>query len=215
MAMDYKQLRLIEIYKKLYQYRDMLRGGPSLTLDVSAMDEDKQAESFRKMNSELTLTISYLLGLKEDQMSVQTMLDSLLKHYKNDDFWRRVILDYIEVQQEKDEEDIAIEKREVKKKGKSLQEKIRAFQKQRKELIKRFSAEIENEKFPVNAQRLFKNYLHMADLDAEKAWDTLIVNPAFFSPIVVEDKEGNRILSVDDAKKVNKKMGSFIKKMKA
>ena len=55
----------------------------------------------------------------------------------------------------------------------------------------------------------------MADLDAEKAWDTLISNPAFFSPIVVEDKEGNRILSVDDAKKINKKMGSFIKKMKA
>lgn len=213
--MDYKQQRLIDVYKKLYQYRDMLRGGPALTLDVGAMSEDKQAESFRKINSELTTTVSYLLDLKEEQMNVQNMLDSLLKHYKSDDFWRRLLLDYIEVQQQKDEEEIEIEKQEIKKKGKTLQEKIQAFQKQRKNLIKRFSAGIENEKFPVNAERLFKNYLHMADLDAEKAWDTLISNPAFFSPIVVEDKEGNRILSVDDAKKINKKMGSFIKKMKA
>ena len=55
----------------------------------------------------------------------------------------------------------------------------------------------------------------MADLDSDKAWNTLIANPAFFSPIIVEDNEGKRILSVDDAKKINKKMGSFIKKMKA
>ena len=213
--MDYKQQRLTDIYKKLYQYRDMLRGGPDLTLDLSSMDENKLAESSRKINSELALVVSYLLDLKEDQMNVENMLDSLLTHYKSDDFWRRVLLDYIEVQQQKDEEDVAIEKMEVKKKGKTLQEKIRAFQKQRKDLIKRFSAGIEGENFPVNAERLFKNYLHMADLDAQKAWDTLIANPAFFSPIIVEDKDGKRILSIDDAKKINKKMGSFIKKMKA
>ena len=213
--MDYKQQRLVDIYKKLYQYRDMLRGGPTLTLDAGAMNENKLEESFRKMNSELALVVSYLLDLKEDQMSVTNMLDSLLKHYKNDDFWRRVLLDYIEVQQQKDEEELQIEKKEIRKKGKTLQEKIRAFQKQRKDLIKRFSAEIENEKFPVNAQKLFKNYLHMADIDSDKAWNTLIANPAFFSPIIVEDNEGKRILSVDDAKKINKKMGSFIKKMKA
>ena len=55
----------------------------------------------------------------------------------------------------------------------------------------------------------------MADLDAKKAWDVLIENPAFFSPIIVEDENGKRILSIADAKDINKKIGAFAKKIKA
>ena len=212
---NYNQERLLEIYKKLYQYRDMLKNGPTLSFDVNAMDEGSVAGSFDAINAQLSQAISYLLGLQGKTLTVEAMLDSLIKHYTEDDFWRRLLLDYIEICQEADEAEVAQKKKEVAEHGKDLYEKIRAYQQQRKELIRRFSGEIEPQKFPINAERLFKNYLRMADLDPKKAWDVLITNPAFFSPIVVEDKDGNRILSVSDAKDINKKIGAFIKKMKA
>ena len=215
MAIDYKQQRLVDIYKKLYQYRDMLKNGPTLTFDIDTMSEEEVESSYHQINGQLTECVSYLLGMQGQALSVEGMLDSLIKHYTEDDFWRRLLLDYIEVRQEEDEEDVAKQKQEVKEQGTALYEKIRAYQKQRKDLIRRFSSEIEPQKFPINAERMFKNYLRMADLDQKKAWDVLISNPAFFSPIIVEDKDGNRILSVSDAKDINKKIGAFIKKMKA
>ncbi|MBP5534801.1 MAG: hypothetical protein J6Y03_04775 [Alphaproteobacteria bacterium] len=215
MAIDYKQQRLLDIYKKLYQYKDMLKGGANLTFDIDSMDSNTVETSFEQINSQLTASISYLLGLSGDKLSVKTMMDSLLKHYTKDDFWRKLLLDYIEIKQEEDEAELEIKREKIQKEGLSLNEKIREFQKQRKDLIRRFSEKIEPEKFPIDVQRMFKNYLHMADLDAEKAWDALITNPAFFSPIIVEDENGNRILSVESAKEINKKIGAFIKKMKA
>ena len=215
MAIDYKQQRLLDIYKKLYQYKDMLKGGANLTFDIDSMDSNTVETSFEQINSQLTASISYLLGLSSDKLSVKTMMDSLLKHYTKDDFWRKLLLDYIEIKQEEDEAELEIKREEIQKEGLSLNEKIREFQKQRKDLIRRFSEKIEPEKFPIDVQKMFKNYLHMADLDAEKAWDALITNPAFFSPIIVEDENGNRILSVESAKEINKKIGAFIKKMKA
>ena len=215
MAMDDKQQGLIGIYKKIYQYRDMLKGGPNLTFDTDSMDANAIEESFEQIDAQLKLVIGYLLGLSSEKLSVESMLNSLSEHYKKDDFWRRLLLDYIEIQQQKDEEEVEAQKVQLKSKGSSLFEKIREFQRQRRDLIRRFVAKMEPEKFPINAEKMFKNYLHMADLDAEKAWDALITNPAFFSPIIVEDANGNRIISVENAKAVNKKIGSFLKKIKA
>ena len=213
--MDDKQQGLIGIYKKIYQYRDMLKGGPNLTFDTDSMDANAIEESFEQIDAQLKLVIGYLLGLSSEKLSVESMLNSLSEHYKKDDFWRRLLLDYIEIQQQKDEEEVEAQKVQLKSKGSSLFEKIREFQRQRRDLIRRFVAKMEPEKFPINAEKMFKNYLHMADLDAEKAWDALITNPAFFSPIIVEDANGNRIVSVENAKAVNKKIGSFLKKIKA
>lgn len=215
MAMDDKQQGLLDIYKKLYQYRDMLKGGPTLTFDTASMEPDAIEESFEQIDLQLATAISYLLGLGGKTLTVELMLASLNAHYKKDDFWRRLLLDYIEIQQQKDEESIEIQKQQVHQKGSTLLEKIREFQRKRKDLIRRFSAKLEPEKFPINAERMFKNYLHMADLDAQKAWDALITNPAFFSPIIVEDANGNRVISIENAKDINKKIGAFIKKTKA
>ena len=215
MATDYKQQRLLDIYKKLYQYKDMLKGGPNLTFDLNSMDSNLIETSLEQINAQLSQTISYLLGLKGKELTVHEMLDSLLVHYKNDDFWRRLLMDYIEIKQEEDEAAVEEQRTEIQKKATSLHERIREFQKQRKEIIRHFSEKIAPEKFPINAEKMFKNYLHMADLDADKAWEALVTNPAFFSPIIVEDENGNRILSVEGAKEMNKKIGNFIKKMKA
>lgn len=215
MELNDRQQRLINIYKQLYQYRDMLKGSPALTFDVDAMTGDSIADSFDAIKTQIVPVIAYLLGLRGTELPVATMIDQLNRHYKKDDFWRNLLLNYIELCQEEDEEKLAEQQQQIQSQGLSLYEKLRNFQRRRKEIIDSFASKMAPENFPVNAERLFRNYLNMADLDAQKAWDVLIENPAFFSPIIVEDENGKRILSIADAKDINKKIGAFVKKIKA
>ncbi len=215
MELNDRQQRLINIYKQLYQYRDMLKGSPALTFDVDAMTGDSIANSFDAIKTQIVPVIAYLLGLRGTDLPVATMIDQLNRHYKKDDFWRNLLLNYIELCQEEDEEKLAEQQQQIQSQGLSLYEKLRNFQRRRKEIIDSFASKMAPENFPVNAERLFRNYLNMADLDAQKAWGVLIENPAFFSPIIVEDENGKRILSIADAKDINKKIGAFVKKIKA
>lgn len=215
MELNDRQQRLINIYKQLYQYRDMLKGSPALTFDVDAMTGDSIANSFDAIKTQIVPVIAYLLGLRGTDLPVATMIDQLNRHYKKDDFWRNLLLNYIELCQEEDEEKLAEQQQQIQSQGLSLYEKLRNFQRRRKEIIDSFASKMAPENFPVNAERLFRNYLNMADLDAQKAWNVLIENPAFFSPIIVEDENGKRILSIADAKDINKKIGAFVKKIKA
>lgn len=215
MELNDRQQRLINIYKQLYQYRDMLKGSPALTFDVATMTSDSIANSFDAIKTQIVPVIAYLLGLRGTELPVATMIDQLNRHYKKDDFWRNLLLNYIELCQEEDEEKLAEQQQQIQSQGLSLYEKLRNFQRRRKEIIDSFASKMAPENFPVNAERLFRNYLNMADLDAQKAWNVLIENPAFFSPIIVEDENGKRILSIADAKDINKKIGAFVKKIKA
>lgn len=215
MELNDRQQRLINIYKQLYQYRDMLKGSPALTFDVATMTSDSIANSFDAIKTQIVPVIAYLLGLRGTDLPVATMIDQLNRHYKKDDFWRNLLLNYIELCQEEDEEKLAEQQQQIQSQGLSLYEKLRNFQRRRKEIIDSFASKMAPENFPVNAERLFRNYLNMADLDAQKAWEVLIENPAFFSPIIVEDENGKRILSIADAKDINKKIGAFVKKIKA
>lgn len=215
MELNDRQQRLINIYKQLYQYRDMLKGSPALTFDVATMTSDSIANSFDAIKTQIVPVIAYLLGLRGTDLPVATMIDQLNRHYKKDDFWRNLLLNYIELCQEEDEEKLAEQQQQIQSQGLSLYEKLRNFQRRRKEIIDSFASKMAPENFPVNAERLFRNYLNMADLDAQKAWNVLIENPAFFSPIIVEDENGKRILSIADAKDINKKIGAFVKKIKA
>ncbi len=210
-----KANRLVAIYKQIYQYRELLKNSPPLTFDLDTMDEQQVTDSFSSINEQLEAIIAYLLGFRAGTLSVDVMIDALNKHYKKDDFWRALLLDYIEIRQEIDEEDLESQKKEIQNSGVSLYEKLRDFQRRRREIIDSFSAKMVPQKFPVDCPKLFKNYLNMADLDAKQAWEVLTNNPAFFSSLIVEDENGKRVISIAQAKEINKKMGDFIKKLKA
>ena len=117
------------------------------------------------------------------------MIDALNQHYKQDDFWRLTLLDYIDVFQEQAEDALEEKKRAAVEEGNAIYKKILEYQRQRKEIIKTFADKLATQKFPINGERLFRNYLNMADIDAQQAWDVLITNPAAFSPIMVENEK--------------------------
>ena len=215
MELNNLQLRLIGIYKQLYQYKHLLKGAPVLSLDLNNVPDSNLENVYVQVDMELQAVTAYLMGLRGKSLPVMTMIEAVNKHYQKDDFWRALLLDYIDIRQTEEEEKIETEKKAMQQDGLSLYAKLREFQKRRKEIINSFATKIAAEKFPVDATRLFKNYLNMADLDSEEAWRVLCTNPAFFSPLIVTDEKGKRILSVNEAKEINKKMGAFIRKMKA
>ena len=215
MALDNKQTRLTAIYKQLYQYRHLLKGAPPLTIDLDVSPDSQISDGFSRLNEELNNVIGFLLGLPGSSLAIKTMIEALNKHYKKDDFWRYLLLDFIEIKQETEEENIAMEKKSMQDEGLDLYAKLREFQKRRKEIVDSFSEKMAAEKFPLDTRRLFKNYLNMADLDKEEAWRVLCTNPAFFSPLIVEDEKGKRLFSIKEAKEMNKKIGAFIQKLRA
>jgi hypothetical protein len=78
---------------------------------------------------------------------------------------------------------------------------------------KRFSDAIAKKGFPVDAERLIRNYFNFMKKDPQKAYDLLITSPFYFSPIIPEKYNGNVTPSI--AKDLNKKLGSFLKGLKA
>jgi len=206
---------LFRIYQQLFQYKHLIPDAPEMTIDLDQIPPEQIDSQEQTIRSELAGVVAYLLGLKPDALTVTNMIPALQNRYKDDDFWRLLLLDYMDICQAQEEDQLAEQKKQVKAQGISLRQKIMEYQRQRKQLIKNFSKQLDTKQFPINSERLFKNYLNMADIDAKLAWETVTTNPAMFSPIIVEDRNGKRIISISAAKQINKKIGSYIKTMKA
>ena len=50
--------------------------------------------------------------------------------------------------------------------------------------------------------------------DAKKAYDTLITNPAYFSPIIATDADGSPLLTPAEATAENQRIAKFLKTLK-
>ncbi len=97
-------------------------------------------------------------------------------------------------------------------------DEIKSMEKDEAVLKKNFITAIERKKFPVDAKKLITNYFTLAKKDPTKAYQTLITNPLFFSPIIKErlPKKFFGLVkpSSKDAIDVNKKLASFLKNLK-
>ena len=105
----------------------------------------------------------------------------------------------------------------IKNEAKLLINNIKQSEKETNDLKKRFITAIERKKFPVDAQKLVDNYFNLAKKDPKKAYQTLITNPLFFSPIQLE-KMPKKMFgkpSAAEASAVNKRLASFLKGLKA
>lgn len=206
------------IYEDLYKYRDLLKDGPMLSVDVeSKFDEEGDAleEAYPTVQSELKSMMGYLFGLPEQELTVPNMLNSVQKNYPNDDYWRQILIRYIELQQTLDEEEIERKSDEMLIQGQKIMNDIQEYKSKKTAIIQSFSKAIDVKGYPINSRRLVVNYLKMSKYDDKKAWETITTNPAFFAPLEVVDENGKRLMSVSDAKKLNKEIGGYIKKLKA
>ena len=97
-------------------------------------------------------------------------------------------------------------------------EDIKDLEEEEKEIKRKIVTAIERKRFPVNARKLVDNYFSLAKRDPDKAYETLITNPLFFSPIQMErlPKKFFGLVkpTAKDAIAVNKQMASFFRSLK-
>lgn len=97
---------------------------------------------------------------------------------------------------------------------KELYEEYIRLQERKKIFIKK----LKEQKYPIDVDSLINNYFKAAQKDDKGAFEALTKNPAMFSPIQM-DKIKPKFFGIikvvpEDGIKMNKKIGSFIKKLK-
>lgn len=98
-------------------------------------------------------------------------------------------------------------------------DEIKDIEAEQKAMKEKFVKAIKRKGFPVDAEKLVKNYFTFAKKEPEKAYKILTTNPLYFSPVIME-KISRKCFGLvkagpDEAKAVNKKLASFLKGLKA
>lgn len=138
---------------------------------------------------------------------------------EEDETLQLALISYVEVLIEIESCEIAYESRRIKAKKRWLEKKIIEEHEARQAKIKKYIALIEEQKFPINSERLVINYFKTARKDPDGAREILITNPATYSPIEVA-KIPPRLFGLikskpEDGIKFNRIIGNFLKKLKA
>lgn len=124
----------------------------------------------------------------------------------------QIILAYLDIRLDMEIITSKIKLRAAKEEAKLIIETVKEIKKVDDNIKKRFITAIERKKFPVDAKKLIDNYFTLAKKEPEKAYQTLITNPLFFSPILIEKMP--KKTSAEKAAAVNKQLASFLKGLK-
>ena len=176
------------------------------------------------INDELLVSWDIMLSIYPERLQYLNPAatdDELLNfaEKETDELLQLAIISYVEILIEMDGCDIAYEMRRVKAKKKRIERQIREEHEARQEKIRSYIQKIENKRFPINAERLVVNYFKTARKDPEGAFGILVNNPATYAPIET-DKIPDKLFGLikskpEDGIKINKKIGEFMRNLKA
>ncbi len=129
------------------------------------------------------------------------------------------LISYVESLIEIEGCEIAYNMRKAKAEKRKIERRIYEEHQQRIETMKRYVKAIEEQHFPINAERLVSNYFKTARHDPEGAKKMLENNPATFAPIEV-NKIPPRFFGMikpkpEDGIRINKEIGRFLKNLRA
>ena len=132
---------------------------------------------------------------------------------------QNALLSYVETLIEIDSCEIAYNLRKVKYQRYKIEKKIFEEQQIRREKIHQYIEAVRAGNFPVDAERLINNFFKTVRKDPEGAKKMLETNPATFAPIQVDKIPARFFVMIkpkqEDGIKINKKLGKFLKKLKA
>lgn len=136
-----------------------------------------------------------------------------------DETLQLAVISYVEILIEMEGCEIAYEDRRVRAKKRMIERKIIEEHEARQAKIKKYIQLIEEQKFPINSERLVINYFKNARKDPVGAHTILINNPATYAPIEI-NKIPSRFFGLiktkpEDGIRFNKIIGNFLKKLKA
>ncbi len=137
----------------------------------------------------------------------------------DDDALQFSLISYVEILIEMEGCEIAYKQRKLQHEKRKIEREIYEEHQKRIARANRYIEAIKNQKFPVDAERLVKNYFKTAQKDAEGAFKALTQNPAIFAPIDFSKIKprlfGLLKVKPQDGIRINRLIGDFLKKLKA
>ena len=129
------------------------------------------------------------------------------------------LISYVETLIEIDSCEIAYNMRRIKYEKHKIEKKLYEEQIRRRNLMRKYIEAIKAEHFPVDAEMLVNNFFKTVRKDPDGAKKMLENNPATFAPIQI-DKIPSRCFGLikpkpEDGIRINKKLGKFLKNLKA
>ena len=129
------------------------------------------------------------------------------------------LISYVESLIELDACEIAYNLRRVRYEKHKIEKKLYEEQQRRRDQMRNYIAAIKEQNFPIDAEMLVNNFFKTVRKDPDGAKKMLENNPATFAPIQI-DKIPSRFFGMIKAKpedgiKINKKLGKFLKNLKA
>ena len=205
--------KVSKMYQRFYAQKGILTGAPALTIDVNAIGGAEFPVD--KALTEMAAVASYLMGVADMrkipfERAVQIVQDA----YAEQKFWQDLLFDYLGMTLDWEEADLKKEGAEIQKQISNGIEELENHERKVEAIVRHFSEKIAAEKFHVDGKRLIQNYLKMMSRDSKEAWNVLITNPAYFSPIVTRDEAGERVLTPDQAIEENTRLAGFLKNVK-
>ncbi len=129
------------------------------------------------------------------------------------------IISYVEILIDLENCEISYEEKRLKAQRRRVEKALYEEYQRRQERKQRFIEAVIERGFPIDAERLINNYFKTASKDEEGAYEVLTKNPAVYAPIEV-DKIKPRLFGLikptpQDGIRENKRLGEFLKKLKA
>lgn len=108
--------------------------------------------------------------------------------------------------------------RRMREERENLIEEIQDNEEEELEIQRAFINALKRENFPVDAEKLIRNYFNFARKEPEKAYQLLTTNPLFFAPVQTE-KLPKKFFGLvkagpKEASAINKRLASFLKRVK-
>ena len=205
--------KVIHIYQRFYAQRGVLNGAPTLSINADAVGTAEFPTE--KAVAEMDAVAAYLMGLAGlKNIPFERQVKIVKESYQGQPFWQELLYDYLELKLDLEDERLEKQAEEVSDKILMTQYLIAEHEDHEEEIINHYAAKVAKEKFHVDAVALIRNYMKMIRKDPKKAWEVLITNPAYFSPIKTEDEKGKKVLSPAQAISENARLAHFLKGLK-
>lgn len=128
------------------------------------------------------------------------------------------LISYVEILIEMEGCEISYKERKLRKEKRRLEREIYLEHQRRAEKAKAYIDAIQAKNFPINAEKLVKNFFKTADKDPKGAFEIFTENPAVFSPIDFSKIKprffGLLKVGPQDGIRMNRIIGNFLKHLK-
>ncbi len=228
------KLFLLYIYARLYSqqvareegyaYPPMMVELPEDTLQAAQMQEEVDDDLFTAILDDFIEMAPFISGMERimaNKAPLEQIIQSEMRRIKDQETLsaaQQILIAYLTILVDMHILQEKMDMLDIKNESDQIVADIKEMEENERELKQSFIDAIERKRFPVDARKLVNNYFTLAKKDPDKAYETLITNPLFFSPIQLERLPkklfGLVKPSPNDAKAVNKQLASFLKNLK-